>query len=628
DIYSLGKVLYEMAMGKDRLDFPQVNTDLAEFPDKRELLRLNDVLLQACASDPAQRYGRAEEMRDDLVRIRAGKPLAARSRRRRLLMTLFLVLAALAGAGVWLEREQAARGSVVITSKPLGATVQIGDKAIHAPARFDRLREGSHEMTVTLADYDTVTKTIEVFADEERTLPIVELNRSTGGLQLSGQPRGATFELRRGNDVIESRGFPATLTALPTGAYEVVARYDGEEKRVPVEIKHGEVFACAIEFRFGTVNASSDPPGAELTVDGKVAGTTPQTLTLLEGEHTLTASYHTWPPQTRTIKVDAVKPGTEKFEFQFGSVKFTSYPTGATIRSAGQDIGTTNEVISDVEPGENIYELHLAGYQTLPLHVQVKPGEQAFAPGRFSSRVGPQRGQPWKNSLGMEFVPVGDILMSVWETRVQDYEEFCRITQRARPVPPFEENSERPSEHPVVSVNWDDGREFCDWLTKKELGEEGLVEGQQYRLPTDLEWSRGAGVPDEGGSSPQDRDGKIHEYFWGNDWPPPREAGNFADLPVRNGKPVIPGNRDGHIYTAPVGSFPANANGLFDMAGNVWEWCLEPYRPDSHWGVLRGGSWVTSKDLELYVSYRNVVDRSDRDVIFGFRVVLVPDGAL
>ncbi len=627
DIYSLGKVVYEMAMGKDRLDFPQLNTGLAELPDKRELLRLNEVLLQACASDPGQRYEHAEDMREDLVRIRSGKPLAARSRRRRMLVFILLMLAALAGGGIWFEHEQAARGSVVITTEPPGATVQIDDKSIHAPARFDRLREGKHEVTVTLPNYDDVTQTIEVFADEERTLPIVNLTRSTGGIELTGQPRGATFELRRGKDVIESRGFPATLTALPTGAYEVVARYDGEEKRVPVEVKRGEVIACAIEFRFGTVTANSNPPGAELTVDGKVAGIAPQTLTLLEGEHKITAAYRSWPPQTRTIKVDAAQPATEQFEFPYGSVKFTSFPTGAVIRYNDQDIGTTNEVISEVEPGEKIYELHLPGYQTLTLKVQVKPGEQAFAPGRFSSRIGPQRGQPWKNSLGMEFVPVGDILMCIWETRVQDYEAFCRATQRARPVPPYEESIDRPSEHPVVSVSWDDGHEFCEWLTEKELGEGGLVEGQLYRLPTDLEWSRAAGLPDEGGASPQDRDGKIHEFLWGKEWPPPREAGNFADLPVRkDGKPVIPGRLDGHIYTAPVGSFPANANGLFDMAGNVWEWCLEPYRPDSHWGVLRGGSWVTSKELELYASYRNVVDRSERDVIFGFRVVLVPDG--
>ena len=75
DIYSLGKVLYELAMGKDRMDFPAVNTDIAELPDKTRLLRLNDVLLRACANDCGERYATAEEMHDDLLRLRDGRAL-------------------------------------------------------------------------------------------------------------------------------------------------------------------------------------------------------------------------------------------------------------------------------------------------------------------------------------------------------------------------------------------------------------------------------------------------------------------------------------------------------------------------------------------------------------------------
>ena len=56
DIYSLGKVIYELAMGKDRMDFPAVNTDIAELPDKAALLRLNEVLLRACAGKCTERY--------------------------------------------------------------------------------------------------------------------------------------------------------------------------------------------------------------------------------------------------------------------------------------------------------------------------------------------------------------------------------------------------------------------------------------------------------------------------------------------------------------------------------------------------------------------------------------------
>jgi formylglycine-generating enzyme required for sulfatase activity len=61
------------------------------------------------------------------------------------------------------------------------------------------------------------------------------------------------------------------------------------------------------------------------------------------------------------------------------------------------------------------------------------------------------------------------------------------------------------------------------------------------------------------------------------------------------------------------------------MSGNVWQWCDDFYKPGSRWGVLRGGSWGTAAPGELRSSYRNVVDRSERDVIYGFRCVLVPE---
>ena len=65
------------------------------------------------------------------------------------------------------------------------------------------------------------------------------------------------------------------------------------------------------------------------------------------------------------------------------------------------------------------------------------------------------------------------------------------------------------------------------------------------------------------------------------------------------------------------------------MSGNVWQWVQDPYKggaPGKDWGVLRGGSWGTSAPAELRSAYRNVVDRGERDVIFGFRVVLLPEG--
>ncbi len=143
--------------------------------------------------------------------------------------------------------------------------------------------------------------------------------------------------------------------------------------------------------------------------------------------------------------------------------------------------------------------------------------------------------------------------------------------------------------HPVVHMAWDDAVAYCKWAGK--------------RLPTEAEWEYAS----RGGKQKQ-------KFFWGDSqtvdgkWMANAWQGKF---PSRNTKD------DGFLGTAPVGSFPANRYGLHDMAGNVWEWVSDWYRPDYYahspaWNpqgpddsldpeepgskkrVLRGGSFLCS----------------------------------
>jgi len=73
DLYSLGKVLYEMSTGKDRHEFPELPTDARELPDRAQLIEFNEVVLKACHHDPQRRYQSAEEMHADLALLQSGK---------------------------------------------------------------------------------------------------------------------------------------------------------------------------------------------------------------------------------------------------------------------------------------------------------------------------------------------------------------------------------------------------------------------------------------------------------------------------------------------------------------------------------------------------------------------------
>ena len=112
DIFSLGKVLYEISTGCDRTDFPNLPEDLDDVPDRRALLELNEVVLKACDSDLERRYATAAEMRDDLLLVQAGRSvrrLHLIERRLRFIMKYGVaatIIAALAiAAFLWASRQ-------------------------------------------------------------------------------------------------------------------------------------------------------------------------------------------------------------------------------------------------------------------------------------------------------------------------------------------------------------------------------------------------------------------------------------------------------------------------------------------------------------------------------------------
>jgi heme-degrading monooxygenase HmoA len=189
-----------------------------------------------------------------------------------------------------------------------------------------------------------------------------------------------------------------------------------------------------------------------------------------------------------------------------------------------------------------------------------------------SRSFGPRPGEPWENSLGMKFVPVPgtNVLFSIWETRVRDFEAFVQATgynagERWRAPADLGQSDVAPGFsqtplHPVVHVSWNDAVAFCRWLTEKERAAGHPSAGQEFRLPTDTEWSRAVGLPAESGATPQDRDRKMRDVHpWGAGLLHRREAETTqakgtVDQQRSTAMPTVLNTRPRWAATPPIGS--------------------------------------------------------------------------
>jgi formylglycine-generating enzyme required for sulfatase activity len=636
DIFSLGKLLYEVSTGKDRLDFPEVDSRLSARPDKEELSHLNDVVLKACANDPKKRYLSAAAMHTDLQALERGEAPAAPKRVGPYIVAIAAIfILILIPLSYRLFHTTVAplvfRGTTTIKTDPPGALVILGDHVQKSPAVFEDLEQRKYKLQIKSPGYDPLETTLDLNSGDAVEPPLFRLVRSKGGLEVESRPNAVKFSLRaEDGKVVRDAVTPFTFSDLPTGKYFITATRGDWEMHDTIEVQRGNTAHKVFAFVEAPVMVTSEPSGAQISVDGQPRGQAPVRLQLSARQHAIKAHLDGWPDEEKQLNVAPEGENAPHFVFANGSVKITSAPAGATVLVGGRELGQTPLVIEEVKPGQVSYELRLTGYNSKIVPGEVEPQQQLFL-AEYLEKAAIATGQPgqlWTNTLGMKFVTVGDIQMSVWETRVQDYDAFSAATGRRRNAPDFQQTPT----HPVVKVNWFDATAFCQWLTEKERQENVLSDKQIYRLPTDAEWSKAVGLPQEGGATPESRDGKIrNEFPWGKQWPPPAGAGNYADKSARISERarggIIENYSDGFAQTSSAGSFKANAFGIYDLGGNVWEWCVESYNGKAgtgvrDWGVLRGGSWATNKRMELQSSYRNVVDRSDRDVIYGFRVVL------
>lgn len=270
------------------------------------------------------------------------------------------------------------------------------------------------------------------------------------------------------------------------------------------------------------------------------------------------------------------------------------------------------------------------------------PHELPKLPAGFAPPRNPKPGAVWINSIGMRLncLPAGAFLMgSPEDEKKRNDDEFLHAVRITRPFllgayPVTQGEFEKvmgsnPSyfssagagndkmqgldaaRFPVENVSWEEAEEFCRKLSAHE--------GQEYRLPTEAEWEYAA------------RASTNTVFHFGDSL-----VGNEANCICRS--PYGTSDKGKYLgRTTPVGSFAPNAFDLYDMHGNVWEWCHDWYDENSNrdsppedpagplyggpWRVARGGNWRLPAAC-CRAAFRNAFEPDTRDSGLGFRVAL------
>jgi formylglycine-generating enzyme required for sulfatase activity len=560
-------------------------------------------------------------------------------------------------------------GLVDLTSTPIGVTVLVDGLPVgETPLQGAKIPAGNHTLRFEHKRYQPLETTIAIEGGGARQSLQVELEPAWARVTLQTQPTGATLSI----DGEEQGITPLELELVAGNRQLVFTKEQFSPLAVELAVAAGrdmEPGVYRLDPAPATVNLTSVPAAATVTVDGAYKGLTPLAAVLQSGhEHELRLTLAGHLPASRKLKFE---PGetrelSVKLEPEYGTVFIAAYPAEATVyidgkqqdRSTGRFRLTTRS--HTIELKANGYDsiartiTPQAGYsQRLELDLRreqtaAQPESQAgpapekvtglgqqlvlITPTPFLMGASRQEAGRRANESERQVTMQRSFYMSAREVTNAEYKRF-----RAQHSSGMSGNrSLEVDSHPVVNVAWDDAARFLNWLSQQdglppfyreangtmvtaEAGDLG------YRLPTEAEWAFAARMA---GRKERAR------YPWPGKYPPQAKAGNFADESARHLLPVvIEGYTDGFAASAPTGSFPVNPAGLYDLGGNVAEWCHDYYAANPAGGkgtvdpqgpasgthhVVRGSSWRDASITELRFSYRRYSREPANDI--GFRV--------
>ena len=647
DIYSLGKVLYEMATGKDRLQFPELPDELLEGTSKKHWVALNELICNICDPKLSKRtINSSKKLAESLAKIRQGKKV--RQPGQGGLKKLVLALLLLSLVGYWLYHFKPWAASKAIVSNAVENPVPVVPEYQFEVCSVQFISHPTHaeiigheqgwymETNTEFIEYAPGTVLNLVFKHEGYRPKEVEFKVPDKQFEFL-QVTLDTFLPPKTNQVwvdsVGMRYFPRVdhhesgfvrmeyfkkyLATKPKVDAYSVEKFSERGRDVPI---------CLMTARTAKSYASW------LEQEAKSQG-------LLEEDQYIVyqqdKSVLMGPADKLEQKVKLGQYATRFIAKQipYATLMLTSEPEGARVYINGDWVGETPMTMNKLRPDKMLIEYSLDGYQSEVQEIKLLNHERRPLSVTLNQNNGVVFEQVWLNGMKVKMVPFDEgKLASSLEVRVKDYAKFTRATGHRKPSNPLFRQS---SDHPVVGVNRADAEAFCKWLTEKERGEDRIRDYHEYRLPSDMEWSLFCGISDEEGASPVARYYNAQQsaklgglYPWGQDFPPRGKVANLADKNAAKAAAVpdtktIRGYDDGFTNTSPVGSFEPNSLGMYDVSGNVYEWLKEPYSEGGDLGIVRGGSWATYKEKDLKSWSRFAISKEMRDNQYGFRVVLV-----
>ncbi|MEJ2729385.1 MAG: PEGA domain-containing protein [Deltaproteobacteria bacterium] len=483
---------------------------------------------------------------------------------------------------------------VFVSSIPEGAAVSVdGEPAGNTPLTIE-LQQGSYQLQIGAEGFKTWQTRLAVAPNQPQSITDIRLQAADGTLALQTEPAGANVTI--GEKFVGKTPLNIQLSAnMPHEIRISKAGYENVSRRVEVPAEKKKTLAVNLKPIMGVIRFTVKPADAQLVLDGKNQGKVPQELKLIAVSHRLEFIKEGYKPYRTRI---TPRPG---------------YPQ--EIKVTLGNLSTKPAGLAAVITTDNGYTLKL-----------IRPGP--FTMGSSRREQG-RRSNETLRKIALQ----RPFYMGEREVSNEAFKNFLAGHNSGA----FKGQRLSTDNHPVVQVTWEQAALFCNWLSAKASLPAVYVKkggrlvatepiGTGYRLPTEAEWEYCARFT---------KNKADLKYPWGNQFPPTSPSGNYADISAKKLLPAyIENYNDGYPVTAPTAKFKANDLGLYDLGGNVAEWChdfytIYPYNtnkadvdptgpPEGKHHVIKGSSWKYASMSKLRIAYRDYSDAKRPDV--GFRV--------